>query len=150
MSDSWINLIPSDPRFVPSAEAQVKALSLLRQFVGGADEVRIELTDQVRFVDCGENFEAIRCPRCRREIPVDWWQDQMDVQFGAGFPLDPVELPCCSGSASLSSLEYDWPQGFARFSIEAMNPSVSDLSGEQVMAIEGILGCRIIKILQHV
>jgi hypothetical protein len=46
-------------------------------------------------------------------------------------------------------LIYEWLQGFARFSVEAMNPGIPDLSDEQMRAFEKVLGCRVRRVLQH-
>jgi hypothetical protein len=150
MSDSWINIIPREPRFVPSKEAHERALQYMQGVVGSADEVTSQLTEEVRFIDCGENLESIGCPHCKREIPTEWWQDQMEHQYENGYSLEPVRLHCCGALESLARLNYNWPQGYARFSVEAMNPDVPDLTNEQMAEFEKILGCPVIKVLQHI
>jgi hypothetical protein len=150
MSDSWINIIPTDPQFVPGLQAQRQAVEFMRRIVGRADEVRCELSENVRFIDCGENLERILCPRCGREVSCEWWRDQMEYQFEHGYTLEPVPLPCCGAAVSLAELTYEWPQGYAKCSVEAMNPEVADLTSEQVREFETILGCRVTKVLQHI
>lgn len=57
---------------------------------------------------------------------------------------------CCRGAAtSLHDLEYDWRAGFARFTLEARDPDVRDLTGAQVAALERLLGCRAPRIWTH-
>lgn len=150
MSDNWINVIPSDPHFVPTLEARRRAVDYMRKIAGKADDITGELTEDVRFIDCGENLERIGCRKCRGEISCDWWREHMEHQFEHGYTLEPVQLPCCGALVSLADLNYDWPQGYARFSVEAMNPEIADLTSQQLQQFESILGCRVIKVLQHI
>ena len=150
MSDSWIIIIPNDPQFVPTMESQKGAEEYMRRIAGNADAVSMEATEDVRFIHCGENLESINCPHCANEISTDWWQDQMDYQFEHAYTLDPIPLPCCGRLESLARLNYNWPQGYARFSVEAMNPDVPDLTETQVGEFENLLGCRVLKILQRI
>lgn len=149
MSDNWIILIPEAPNFVPSEEAQANAMALFRKIAPSADQVKVEVSDHPRFIDCGANLERILCPECRCEIEIDWWQDWLGREAETDFPLAPVVLPCCKAQKTLAQLNYDWPQGVSRFSIEAMNPNIADLSEQQIREFESVLGCRIRKIWQH-
>lgn len=150
MSDNWIIVVPENAAFVPPAEARRKALELFRSIAPSADEVKEEATQEIRFIDCGANLERIICPDCRAEIDVDWWQDAMSDEADAGFPLRRIELPCCGSNRSLAELRYDWPQAFARYSVEAMNPQIGDLTDDQMRAFESALGCPVRKVLQHI
>jgi len=150
MSDNWIILIPTDPDFIPDQERQGEALSYFWEIAPNSDQIDVEASDGIRFIDCGANLTKIRCPSCRKEIDIEWWQDHMDAEFDQEDPLRPVALPCCKAMHGLNELHYHWPQGFARFSIEAMNPQIPDLSASQQQIFESILGCRTIKILQHI
>lgn len=150
MSDNWIYIIPKDPHFVPALQARQRALDYMRQIVEKTDEVTSELSENVRFIDCGENLERIGCPECAREISCEWWRAQMEHQFKEGYTLEPVQVPCCGARLSLAKLTYDWPQGYALFSVQAMNPEIADLTTEQLQEFESILGCPVIKVFQHV
>jgi hypothetical protein len=150
MSDHWIIVVPEEATFVPSTEARCKAVELFRSIAPQADDVKEQATKEVRFIDCGANLERILCPTCDVEIDIEWWQDAMSEEADAGFPLGRLQLPCCGVSRSLAELRYDWPQAFARFSVEAMNPQIGDLTDEQMLAFESVLGCRVRKVLQHV
>jgi hypothetical protein len=72
------------------------------------------------------------------------------ISISTRLTLEPAQLPCCAELASLAELTYEWPQGYARFSVEAMNPEIADLTSEQVRKFESILGCGVIKVLQHI
>jgi hypothetical protein len=65
------------------------------------------------------------------------------------FPLKATQLPCCGAAQSLDSLIYHWPQGFARFSLEAMNPNIRDLPPVAELNLEKVLKCGLRKIWQH-
>lgn len=149
MSDNWIIIIPEKADHVPSEDAQDRAVALFRRLAPQADEMKKEVSDETRFIDCGANLSRIACPHCGAELGTDWWQELMDEKAVAGFPIRDVALPCCERPGSLQTLIYDWPQGFARFSVEAMNPGISDLSQEQLAEFGRALGCRVQKVLQH-
>jgi len=150
MSDNWIIVVPEEPDFLPPLESRRKAAELFRSIAPRADEVKEQATQEVRFIDCGANLERIVCPSCGAELDIEWWQERMDEEAAAAFPLRPTPLPCCSASRTLAQLEYDWPQAFARFSVEAMNPQLGDLTDEQLRSFESVLGCRVRKVRQHI
>lgn len=150
MSDNWIIVVPEAADFVPSAEVRRKVIELFRGIAPHADEVKEEATQEIRFIDCGANLERIACPGCGAELEVDWWLERVDEEADAGFPLKRLALPCCGAQSTLADLKYDWPQAFARFSVEAMNPGIPDLTDEQMRLFETVLGCKVRKVLQHV
>ena len=143
MSDNWIILVPEIAGFVPPPQKRESALAKLRELAPKADEAKIEITDTIRFEHCGGVFEGIRCPVCAQEIEIDRWQDWMDEDFGddRDFKLKPINLPCCGASKTLHDLDYKPAQGFARFSLETMNPNIGDMPKTSRAAIEQILGC---------
>jgi hypothetical protein len=149
MSDNLIILIPESPRYVPSEEAQRQAVALFQQLAPNADTVKTVTSEAVQFVDCGENFEHVACPECTKEIDLAWWQSRMDEDYDSGFQLKPFTLPCCGATRNLNDLKYEWPQGFSRFSVEAMNPGIPDLSADTMKEFEAILRCRVRKILRR-
>lgn len=150
MPDNWIQLIPSDPDYVPPREAHLPAATLLKEFAPEADEVNVEVTDHVHFVDPGDNWEGVRCPKCGADIEDPWWMDVMDDAHEDGFVDLWVEMPCCGGEASLNDLYYVWPAGFAQFVLGAMNPNVPELTFAQLSQLEQLLGCRLRQVFQHI
>lgn len=150
MSDNWLILIPTSPEYVPSKDAQERASALFKRVAPKADEIEVKLSERPRFIHCGSNFEKINCPSCRQELDIDWWSDWMSREFELGFPLKPAELPCCGSVRSLADLLYQGPQGFARFSIEAMNPNIPGLPEAVEREFEAIIGCGVRKIWQHI
>jgi hypothetical protein len=151
MSDNWIILIPEQAGFVPPADKQQQALSRFRNLAPAADEVKIELSEKIRFVDCGSNFERILCPDCKKELDISWWQKQINEDFvDSDFQLLSRKMPCCGTMRNLHELRYDWPQGLARFGLEAMNPNLGKLPEAEISSLESILGCPLRVIYQHI
>lgn len=150
MSDNRITLIPEDPRFVPDSAKQRRARDRFAEIAPRADEIEIKVTEKVKFFDCGENFERALCPSCRSEIPVEWWQDRMDEDSDEGFKLDSYATPCCGNKCTLHELVYEWPQGFGRFALDAMNPDIGELEDKYKREFEGILGTKLRVIYQHI
>jgi hypothetical protein len=150
VSDNYIILIPQAPTFIPTAAAIKKSVALFKKLAPKADEIKSETTDHPRFIDCGENFQSISCPKCGANLDNDWWQDWMSEEAEADFPLRPATLPCCAAKVTLNDLKYDWPQGFARFSLEAMNPNIPGLTPVQITEFESILGCPLRNIFRHI
>jgi hypothetical protein len=59
-----------------------------------------------------------------------------------------IETPCCSHNLSLNDLDYHWPAGFARYHLEARDPS-GEFTDEHRAAVEGILHCSLRLIWAH-
>jgi hypothetical protein len=150
MSDNYIIIIPKEPNFVPSKEAQRKAVELFQKLTPIADEIKAEVSKTIRFVDCGENFSRVSCPKCHHELDLDSWQSWMGEEAEADFPLRPKPMACCGAKLTLNDLSYDWPQGFARFTLKAMNPDIANLEQIDLKQFEKILGSPLRKILQHI
>jgi len=150
MSDNWIKLIPEDPNFIPEAGKRSQARDRLAEIAPDADEIDIIVFENVEFFDCCANFERILCPRCRSEIPVAWWQQRMDEDYSNGFMLAKYATPCCKTLHTLHELVYEWPQGFGRFALDAMNPNIEMLEDRYKEEFEEILGTKLRVIYQHI
>jgi hypothetical protein len=152
MSDNWIALVPEDPRFVPNAAARRRARDRFAEVAPEADDIEIKVSDTAQFFDCGANLVRICCPLCGSEISVDWWQDRMeeDSDGEGGFKLASYPAPCCGKEHTLHDLAYDWPQGFGRFALDAMNPNIGELEDEHKREFEKILGTKLRVIYQHI
>ena len=151
MSDNWITIIPQDPLHVPDEEKREATLRHFRDIAPDSDEIEIKLSEKIRFFDCGANFSSISCPSCGNEIEMEWWQDRMSDDFQEGeFRLEKYEAPCCRAPVSLAELKYDWPQGFARFGLDAMNPNIGELSESHRKEFEDLLGTKLTFIRRHI
>jgi hypothetical protein len=150
MSDNLLRLIPTSPVFVPPHASQERAVNILRAFTPRADRVHAEVFPEIQFIDPGENFEGVMCPSCGEDI-TDSWSEWMDTAAQSQFSKLSIELPCCGLPSDLNMLRYDWPAGFARFMLEAMNPSLDDwLPQANLVVLEETLGCKLRQILAHI
>lgn len=61
-----------------------------------------------------------------------------------------IRSRCCGTTISLNDLDYDCPVGFARYVLEAMNPSSKGLSPSQLTTLGTTLGCAVREIAAHV
>jgi len=150
MSDNWLILIPAAADYVPTVEAQEKAAILMKEIAPGAGGVMGEESAYPQFIFCGGNFERILCPDCGKEIVTKWWSEAMNEEHPLNFPLRPRTLPCCGSSRNLNELIYHWPQGFARFTLEAKNPGIPKIAGKDLERMEKILGCRLKVVWRHI
>jgi hypothetical protein len=142
-------VIPTKPSYVPSAAAAAQAEDLLRRSLPRADDVSTRVTADVRFVDCGSNFETVTCPYCATDVG-EWWALAMDVAHEQRFVDLRATTPCCGRWVDLNELVYSLSMGFARFVLEAMNPDVFELPDTVRLEVERILGCRVRLIWAHV
>ena len=150
MSDNWIRLIPQDPYYVPDVSLITIALEKFKAVAPKSDGIEFEITDGIRFIDCGANFETISCPTCRREISMNWWQDRMTEDWdGLTFKLNKYRLPCCGNQNDLNELSYGWAVGFGRFNLEAINPGIGLLNVQYKEEFERILQTPLRVIYQH-
>lgn len=113
-----------------------------------AEDVSSELTPQVRFVDCGDNFEAVRCPRCGVDLG-EWWTLAMEAANEQQFRKLMVTTPCCRSRLSLNDLSYSWQMGFARFKLTVLNPGLTQLPNSITQGLEAVLKCRLRVIWAH-
>jgi hypothetical protein len=148
MSDNWIQFVPSDARYRPSAEAAARARALLASFVPEADEVSATFMDAISFFDPGGNWSGVRCPVCGADAEP-WWSEAMDRAHARGFSDLRMIAPCCRTTVSLNELDYVWPAAFGCFVVEARNPNVRDLKAKQKQQLEDCLGCRLKRIWVH-
>ncbi|MCH9034688.1 MAG: hypothetical protein IID42_09305 [Planctomycetes bacterium] len=146
MSDNWLILIPEAAGFVPAiAAAKVR----FRSFLPDADEIEADVSSRLKFIDCGSNFEHVYCPHTGKEIDCELWSEAMAAAYESEFENLCFVSPHSGKPTSLDDLVYDWPQGFACFALEAMNPGIKDLSRECLRELEELLGCRLKVIWQH-
>jgi hypothetical protein len=143
VADYYLRLIPADPELVPPEKAREEARAALEGWLHRAEHVTETVTEDVRFVDPGKNLERILCPACGAAIDRRWWEDALAISKLKSFRNLRVTTPCCRAVSSLNDLDYEWPAGFARFVLEASNPNVSELPGQQLRSLSRILGCKL-------
>jgi hypothetical protein len=154
MSDFAIRVIPTDPRWQPTDRAATAVVAYVAGlFAGPGDDVeRVEHTfyDRVTLIDAGENTTTITCSRCDGDIDPGWF-----FETAAGNRADPADLdtrvPCCRAVVSLATLRYDWPVGFARFEVAAINATRAtyELAADELAQAARLLGHPVTQILAH-
>ena len=149
MSDNSIRLVPQNPRFLPDELRRARAHARLSQLMPSA-QTSVQIYQAVQFIDCGANFESVNCPSCGAQLSIEWWHDRMAEDYdGNGFRLASYATPCCTSRLPLYQLDYNWPQAFARFLLEATNPLLPQLADADKRELEHILGTRLILIYRH-
>lgn len=152
MSDHHIVIIPAEPHYLPTAQQIAQAKAALWQWMPEAESIDEQVSEHVMFHDCGSNFEYVRCHLCAQELTLPEWHLLMDQDYDAqrSFALLPQTLPCCGSVASVHQLDYSFPQGFARFSITAINPRIGAMSPQQTESLQRHLGQPLRVIYRHV
>jgi hypothetical protein len=149
MSEDFLRLIPRQPAHVPDENAVLIAEQLLKSYVVETSEVNWEITEYVEFIDAGANLERITCPACGKEISHQWWASAMDEAYRSHFSILEVLTPCCGRQTTLNDLNYEFPQGFARFVLQARYPGIASLAQQSIDELERILGCHLRVIWAH-
>jgi DNA-directed RNA polymerase subunit N (RpoN/RPB10) len=149
LSDDWLQIIATDPMFVPDEAAARTLSSLVHTFAPNAERVDVIDEGKIVFIDAGENFETVRCNSCGAVLDLDWWSDQMNSAQEHEFSDLATTTPCCRQLTTLNNLDYDWPQGFARWRIEVLNPSVGRLTPEAELALSDAVGHAVRLIYTH-
>lgn len=150
MSDDWIQIIPTDPTFVPDEPSARAVIALMRTLAPNAERVDAIDEAKVVFVDAGVNFESVCCNSCGTILDLDWWSDQVDSADAKDFSDLTATTPCCGQSTTLNDLDYDWPQGFARWRVEVMNPGVGRLRPDDQQRLAAALGHPVRVIYTHI
>jgi hypothetical protein len=107
------------------------------------------VTNETIFVDQGERFERVCCPKCRSELETAWWQGAMDKSYEQKFRNLNVVTPCCGFATPLNDLDYQQPAGFARCRLSARGPNGKQISTEKLQQLEQVLGVTLRQIWTH-
>jgi hypothetical protein len=161
----YLSLIPEEPSYVPPADAQSRALDTFRAFLTKKPfqikvahrrdeaevEIEVEVSEDIQFVHQGVNFESVSCPACGAKIEFTLWKEWMDRSYELAFIDRSITTPCCGYKTDLNVLRYDWPAGFARFALRAVNPEIENglLPADRLSVLEEILGCKLRQIGSH-
>jgi len=148
MSDNWLQFVPVDPQFLPSADAAEVARRLLAEFAPDSESVTASFKDHIEFFHPMGNWSGVECPSCGADAEP-WWLEAMQNGAETHFENLLVTAPCCGARVSLNELRYLWPAAFGRFVLEAMNPNVRDITPEQELALSKALGSLLHRIWVH-
>ena len=148
MSEHYLVVIPADPAVALPETAEAVRMALAE--MTGGTESRVKDYGKLQFIDAGENFERTACPGCAAEIPNETWQAWMasDWHGDEGFHLHRHETPCCGASVTLNELDYQSPQGFARWFVSARNAGRGPLTSEELARLEAVAGLKLRAIAQ--
>lgn len=80
MSDSILKLIPSIPSFIPNSTAQIALMEYLNSIFSNT-KIKISITNNIEFIDCGENFQEVVCPYCKQPLNMEWWGETMSILY---------------------------------------------------------------------
>ncbi len=141
MSDYLFKLIPKDPQYIPNINSQNDSRAFLK-LIYDKNKILIKITDNIEFIDCGENFEEIICPNCNHLLDMGWWGQMMSLVYEKHFSEPYIEMPCCKQTCQIYDLQYKWDCGFAKFVIEILNPE-EEPSCSQLTELEKIIGCEL-------
>jgi len=140
-SGHQLRIIPSDPLYEPSPEIQDACLRLLIERFR-KNEITSTLYKEIRFIDPGQNFEAVVCDRCGQEIEMEAWQEMMGVAYETRFTDLSIVTPCCNKLSALNDLKYRGPAGFARYVLTVIDPP-AEVDAEVLSELERVLGTKV-------
>jgi hypothetical protein len=150
MGLSYLRIISGLPGWSPDERTAGQLASAARDLFGGRSEgISAEDRGKIVFVDQGEWFEQVRCPKCGTAIDIHWWQDRMDEAYATGFTNLAVRTPCCGFDTSLNDLDYHLPAGFARFVIEVRELENTYADEEEIVQLSRIAGRPMRQIAAH-
>ena len=151
MSDDFIVLIPADPAARLDTGTLARLEAAHAQITGSGTTRVKDFGERLQFIDCGGNFEEIRCPTCGQAVDTGWWGQRMDHAWNPdhGFHLCEFEMPCCAAKARLDTLDYRWPQGFATWFLSAMNANRGPLTEDEMKHLQEVAGLSLRVIYQH-
>ncbi|NNE88778.1 MAG: hypothetical protein HKN27_11935 [Silicimonas sp.] len=149
MSETYLVVIPTDPMagLPDNAQAVLKRLACM----AGTDEARIKDYGKLQFIDCGEAFEGINCPKCAVTFEIATWHAWMDQDWHGeeGFHLHSHAMPCCRTKLTLNDLVYKGPQGFSRWFISAKTNNRGALTNSELEKLGAKAGIPLRAIIQQ-
>ena len=148
VSDSVLEIVPPDPRHIPSKKRQSLALRELNKFLLRGEKCDSWESDYVQFIglfDC-ENQQML-CPKCRKKTTLT----RSDViclaeKLSISPPTDIQDtMPCCGEEVSMVSIDFGPHIGFAQFGIQITN-RIEELNAKQLKSLKNILDCDLTQI----
>ncbi|MEU7751243.1 hypothetical protein [Micromonospora sp. NPDC049171] len=161
MSELYIRVIPTDPKWQPTVGAAAHAAEYVAGLFARPDD-HVEVVEPVFYgritlIDGGEYMENVFCPRCGAAIGLDWFWELLITRNGGRRVGEPtiddlgVTVPCCRAALTLPELRFEAPVGFARFEVSARNWTrhAWDLSAEELADTGAILGHPVTQVHAH-
>jgi len=117
-----IRIIPQNPELELQKEISASLIEYLsKEFPN--KEIIIQIDSTISFVDCGQGFEKVICPKCNSEISMDYWNESMDKASKGNFKDLTIKTICCQTLTDLNSLKYQADCGFAKSIITVIDPN---------------------------
>ncbi|WP_369941723.1 hypothetical protein [Xanthomonas medicagonis] len=160
MSDDVLRIVPASSTHIPPVETHEPAVRMLEKLLPDGEMCEADVYENVEFIDCGENLEAIICPACGTRTKLHifsetdagtllWDEIATALEDVPAAKLE-VQMPCCGTTMLFTALGFDWPTAFARFELSIYNPNTSEnLPPGQVALLENILGCELKQVRAH-
>lgn len=148
VSSNFLKLIPTDPKYFPTDAQQNECEKLLKSIYPELT-VKSQVTKQIEFVDQGENFEALYCNLCGKEMNIELWQEEMEKASVNNFNELSFTTSCCKTKTSLNDLKYEKPAGFSRFII-SINGLSEEIGSKDIIKLEKILDTKLKTIWSHI
>jgi hypothetical protein len=120
-SSNRLIVIPTRPEVTINKETSILLIKFLSRTFRNK-EICVQIDTNINFVDCGENFEKVICPKCEKEIAINYWQEIMDKASKTNFSDMTFKTNCCSTVTDLNSLKYIGDCGFSKYSITIYDP----------------------------
>ena len=136
MSSTLFQIISTDPNCVPDESQRDQAENFLKHHFS-TEQITLKIHDEIVFVDQGENFEAVSCNICGKEISTEEWQNKMNIAYQTRFSNLQIETSC-HHTTTLNDLIYFWPAGFAKFVISIQDPQ-KELDKPDLQILQQIL-----------
>jgi hypothetical protein len=151
IDDSYWELVPLDPNYIPADEAVVNALKILTSVISEREECHQWTSDYIQVIGQFDSDEQeMICPLCGRKKTLSTEDvfslgEMLSVQ-----PADAIKLTmsCCSSTAMLSSVNFGPCPRLARFGITIMHRSCK-LDKTMLRTLGDLLGCHIAQIHIH-
>jgi hypothetical protein len=147
MSSSFLRLISTDPSFVPDTISLASAKTFLsRRYTN--DQVEFIFSENIEFIDQGQNFESVSCNLCGHMLDIEDWQKAMDDAYESKFVNLMFTTPCCKKNTSLNDLTYERPAGFAKHVISISSPR-QVLTKDDLDTLQSVLKTKLRIIWSH-
>jgi hypothetical protein len=153
VSDKYVEIIPTDPQYLPDAEVIEATRRVLAELTPNATAVTAEVWGRVEFVHGFSNFSGADCAVCDADLD-EWLYKQLDLAFidgERGFGSLDVVTPCCKTATTLNDLAYRWTSGFSRFSLRSERYDRShDFYDHERALLASALGCEVRAVFVHI
>jgi hypothetical protein len=137
-----LEIVPTDPEFVPSEQAIALALEELKSSISEEDACDSWTSDFVQVIGLFDsNYQSMVCPRCSMETALS----ESDIfSIGENLFVEPptdieITMPCCDSRIPLSSIDFSPYVRFARFGLNFTGKK-SSITDEMVKRLGYLLG----------